>query len=344
MSVSVNLHNHNHMRTLQQLLQHMCALPDVRALTANVIYQPYRKLLEGFIQTSLIAAFEHWFNALSYRFLGESPSNGWPGDRGSFQLALKAGFFKIRYAFQKDKLNAALDAIHAALPEDVLLLEGVPTEMMRLQSRAAQVVAAAAANPQAIIDEQPDFAAPPMPPQHQPVPTSEMLHKVKALFVNAAEADAKASTRLIAEPYDNPRHNDAIIQSGEIMPLNPSITPDDAHNFLRKVLEEALVVAGDMMLEEMELGGSATLRGFVQKAPSRGHLLATIQWFRDNNRARIARALEQQAELCLPGWDPDPANYMGQNQTDYRTGCRLMNLRPVERKGQTLDLHPVEKE
>lgn len=130
------------MRTLTDLIHMLLALPQVALLWTKIDNVRRRILIQGFLERGLTRAFDEWMNARSYRHLGDPLTNGWPGELGAFQLALKSGFFQFRYAFNPTEINQALQAIQAALPpvEDILKLEGVPVDEMEKREASCLII------------------------------------------------------------------------------------------------------------------------------------------------------------------------------------------------------------
>lgn len=96
----------------------IAALPAVRVLFAHHQQKPaVNYVLKNAFADSLTDSIESWYTARAYHRMGDDKTNGYPGDRAVFSLALKSGFLSIRYAWPKQDVDRALEAIAQAMPD-----------------------------------------------------------------------------------------------------------------------------------------------------------------------------------------------------------------------------------
>ncbi|RTL07693.1 hypothetical protein EKK58_00705 [Candidatus Dependentiae bacterium] len=101
--------------SFQSYLRVLRALPEVRSLVND--HPLGELLLEGKFADAMSEAFSGWYEARTYKALcPEGEDNAYPGDRAAFSLAMKAAFFKYRYAWPKVALDRALEAVARSLP------------------------------------------------------------------------------------------------------------------------------------------------------------------------------------------------------------------------------------
>lgn len=101
--------------SFENYLRSIRSLPEVESLLSGTTLSAM--LLETCFSKATAAAFEDWYDARTYSALITAGAiNGYPGDRAAFSLALKAAFFKYRYAWPKVDLDKALEAIARSLP------------------------------------------------------------------------------------------------------------------------------------------------------------------------------------------------------------------------------------
>lgn len=118
------------MNAYQRYMRQLQASPEFAALTHST--NPVRSsLIEELIVAGLTAAFENWYRVRGFARWSVS-ANGWPGERAAWALALKAGFFSVRYAMEKDKLEAFLTLAATSLPY-VTDLDSCPQMQLQLQ-------------------------------------------------------------------------------------------------------------------------------------------------------------------------------------------------------------------
>ena len=96
----------------------IAALPAVRVLFAHHQQKPaVNYVLKKAFAEALADSIESWYTARAYRWMSDDKTSGYPGDRAVFSLALKSGFLGIRYAWPKQDVDRALEAIAQAMPD-----------------------------------------------------------------------------------------------------------------------------------------------------------------------------------------------------------------------------------
>lgn len=127
-------------KNIKGYLQAITALPEVRALVDG---HPFGEILGVKLPDALANAFTAWYDARTYKALCPlDKDNAYPGDRAAFSLALKSAFFPYRYAWPKQTIDRALEAVARTLPE-AEEVDGYPeceplVQIMRRRTKIAE--------------------------------------------------------------------------------------------------------------------------------------------------------------------------------------------------------------